>query len=100
MATKLPLALRNELAKLDAEQVLELLGEIVQPSIATPFADLPEDFADALLPVEQAYSGAFASLQSIALGEDADPDAAFWNEADRRYDERRDADITERDLPY
>lgn len=102
MATKLNAVLRAELAKLDAEQMLELLGEIVQPSIDTPFAVEDDAFTDALLPVEQAYSAAFAGLQAAALGEDTDPDAKFWNEADRRYDEARDAraDITDRDLPY
>lgn len=98
--SKLPAALRAELAKLDCEQMLELLGEIVQPSIHTPFADMTDEFADALLPVEQAYSAAYKSLEAVVTGENVDPEAVFWNEADRRYDEARDAAITEIDLPY
>jgi hypothetical protein len=97
--TKLNPALRAELAKLDAEQVFELLGEIVQPSIGTPFTVEDDAFTDALAPIEAAYDAAYKGLAAIVSGEDADPEAAFWAEADYRYEQRRD-EIAERDLPY
>lgn len=97
--SKLPAALRAELAKLDAEQVLDLLGEIVQPSIDTPFTVEDDAFMGALAPIEAAYDAAYEGLAAIVSGEDADPEAELWDEADYRYEQRRDK-IAERDIPY
>lgn len=83
-------ALRAELGKLDVAQILSLLGEIVEPSIYTPF-DYDEDFQEGLGPVTSAYQDAYKSLACIVAGEHGDPEAAYWNEADYRYDESRDA---------
>jgi hypothetical protein len=56
--------LKAELAKLDQEQILSLLGEIVEPSIHTPFDvdALSDDFMEALDPVTAAYRAAYARL--------------------------------------
>ena len=50
-----------ELAKLDDAAILTLLGEIVEPSIHTPFAT-SEAFDDALTPVTDAYRDAYDHL--------------------------------------
>jgi hypothetical protein len=57
-----------ELRKLDDEQILTLLGEIVEPSIYTPF-DTSEDFDEALEPITDAYRAAYAKLNAIAGGD-------------------------------
>jgi hypothetical protein len=57
-----------ELGKLDHQQILTLLGEIVEPSIYTPF-DTSEDFDEALEPITVAYRAAYAKLNAIAGGE-------------------------------
>lgn len=75
--------LRAELAKLDDEQIATLLGEILEPSIETPFT-MGDDLIDAMAPISAAYVTAYP------LFCEPDPDAALWNEADPRYDERRD----------
>lgn len=56
--------LRNELAKLDPAGILELLGEIVEPSIKSPFdaAAFSDDFDDALHPVKCTYIDAYDAL--------------------------------------
>ena len=64
--------LRAELGKLDIEQILSLLGEILEPSIHTPF-DYDEDFADALIPVIAAYRDAYDDLACVAAGEHIEP---------------------------
>ena len=61
-------ALRAELGKLDVAQILSLLGEIVEPSIHTPF-DYDEDFQETLSPVTDAYRDAYKSLAYVAAGD-------------------------------
>lgn len=53
-----------ELGKLDRSQLLHLLGEIVEPSIHTPFAAdaQTDDFLEELEPVTAAYRAAYARL--------------------------------------
>ena len=75
--------LRTELSKLDDEQIAVLLGEILEPSINTPFT-MGDDLIDAMAPISAAYVAAYPLIT------EPDPDAEFWNEADHRYDERRD----------
>lgn len=85
---------RRILATLDVRQILEVLGEIVQPSIVCPFSVLldADDFCDALAPVERAYSEAFDALKAAADGV-VDPDEAKWAEADFRYEMMRDREL-------
>ena len=61
-------ALRAELGKLDVAQILDLLGEIVEPSIYTPF-DYDEDFQETLSPVTDAYRETYSRLVYAASGE-------------------------------
>lgn len=78
-------ALRDELGKLDREQLLQLLGEIVEPSIHTPFDAYAqsEDFMDELEPITAAYRAAYARL---AWQEETDAERRA-NEADWRRDD-------------
>ena len=65
-------ALRAELGKLDETGILDLLGEILEPSIISPF-DYSEDFADALIPAIKAYHAAYKDLACVAAGEHIEP---------------------------
>lgn len=67
-ASELSPTLRAELGKLNEAQILNLLGEIVEPSWQTPFDInyLDEQFQDALLPVEKAYQAAYPQLARFA----------------------------------
>lgn len=89
-ATRLNPLLRAQLAQLDAEQVLELLGEILDPSVDNPFRYDNEQFDDALHRVTAAYQASYGRLRDAAEGRCADPDASFFDRADRLYDETRD----------
>jgi hypothetical protein len=64
VSARLSPALVAELGKLNRAQLLDLLGEIVEPSIHTPFADdaQSEDFLEELEPVTAAYRAAYARL--------------------------------------
>lgn len=90
-ATRLNPLLRAQLAQLDAEQVLELLGEILEPSADSPFTLDNDAFFDALEPVGAAYIAEARRLQIAAEGGADDPDASFFDAVDRAYDARRDA---------
>lgn len=61
--------LRAELARLDLEQMLKLLGEIVEPSIYSPFTAEDDVFTDALEPVREAYCNAYRELAYVAAGD-------------------------------
>lgn len=89
--TRLSPALRAQLSQLDAGQVLELLGEILEPSADSPFAIDNDAFFDALEPVGAAYIAEARRLQIAADGGADDPDASFFDAVDRAYDARRDA---------
>lgn len=89
-ATRLNPLLRAQLAQLGAEQVLELLGEILEPSIDNPFRYDNEQFDDALHRVTAAYQASYGRLRDAAEGLHADPDASFFDRVDRLYDETRD----------
>lgn len=89
--TALSTTLRAQLAHLDAGQVLELLGEILEPSVNSPFTFDNDAFFDALEPVGAAYIAAFRRLRAAADGDAIDHDASFFDAVDRAYDERRDA---------
>ena len=90
-ATRLNPLLRAQLAQIDAGQVLELLGEILEPSVNSPFTLDNDAFFDALEPVGAAYIAAFRRLRAAADGDAIDHDASFFDAVDRAYDERRDA---------
>jgi len=74
-----------ELHKLDDEQIADLLGEILDPSVHCPF-DASEGLLDAMAPISAAYRAAYP------LWSEPDPDAGIGNAADRAYDERRSAE--------
>ncbi len=82
-------ALRTELVKLTLAQQLDLLGELVEPSIRTPFdtnGDQQDEWFDVLAPVTEAYVAAFRALQAVA---DPQPLSGWHDDAaDRRYFER------------
>lgn len=59
--TTLPQSLRAQLATLDDAQIVELLGEILDASIASPFRTSDELY-DALMPVSAAYRAAYDTL--------------------------------------
>lgn len=83
MTLNISATLRAELAKLDDEQIGDLLGEILEPSINTPFT-MGDDLIDAMAPISAAYVAAYPLIT------EPDPDASLWANADRLHDERGD----------
>lgn len=65
----IPATLRTELEKLNTEQVLLLLGKILQPTLRGPLSHIPDEFFDALWKVEQAFNAAYKQLEFVATGE-------------------------------
>ena len=68
MTDKLPPAAVAELRKLTPEQVVTLLGEILEPSRNSPF-DLSDDLMDAMLSTSQQYRFMYESIAAAARGE-------------------------------
>jgi hypothetical protein len=60
--------LRAELAKMNDAEILHLLGEIINPSINSPF-ETSDDLNDELIPVNEAYCEAYRSLEYVVSGE-------------------------------
>ena len=88
--------LRAELAKLDAAGIIDLLGEILEPSIKSPITVCDDAFDDALHPVKCAFIDAYDAL-TVAASPAIDPDAALYARADYLYECARDARM-EREL--
>jgi len=68
MTDKLPSALVSELRKLNAEQVVTLLGDILDPGWSSPF-DLSDEMGDALFDTARQFRADFALIEATAEAE-------------------------------
>lgn len=76
--------------KLDAAEVVEVLGWIVQPDIHSPVDWENDALIDALSPIEKAYSAAFADIADALNPTPISRAEREADEADYRYEEYRD----------
>jgi len=87
----IPTTFRDQFAQLSPAEVIDVLGWIVEPGINSPVADVPDDLADAMQPITEAYQAAYKAMANVL---DPDPRDRAADEADYRYEQWRD----ERDM--
>jgi hypothetical protein len=81
--------LRAELAELTDAQIFDLLGEILEPSVNSPFDGQSEDLSEALEPITAAYCDAFKAVQAHLYLE---RNSYHWLAEDRDEGERKYAE--------